>query len=221
VKRIAWKYLIPCLHHLKARFPRFVMPGGYVDRAIAVAGLAFHYLTININGLARYRRRFDEPALDRVIDDAVGMAATSGVLERWRELDYEKYAIGFWAEALYQLAVGSASDRYRALLADAILSLEDLKLGLPPSLLGANVEAVPKAHQVPCPSPVDGRVRIANLSSAHGVEFLAVNTSTEPIRLELAGAGAALASRWRAPSGEALDAASPVIPPRSWAISTA
>jgi hypothetical protein len=221
LKRLAWRHLIPRLHRVKTRFPRLVMPGGYVDRAVPLAGLAFHYLPINIYDLARYRRRFPDPDLGAVIDGAVRMTKTSGVLERWGELNYEKYAIGFWAESLYQLCVDSPEQTLRAWLAEAIMLLEDLRLGVPPSLLGASVEAVSVPHQRPCPSPIDGRVRIANLSSARGVEFLAVNASGEPAALELEGAGAALVPAWRDPAGRLLDAARPVIPARSWAVAAA
>jgi hypothetical protein len=98
--------------------------------------------------------------------------------------------------------------------------LEDLQRGLPPSLLGANVEAVHAAYQRPCPSPLDRPVRLAILSSVRSVEFLPVNTSSEPAPLGLVVAGAALVSKGYDPSGKALDTTRLVIPARSRAVST-
>ena len=175
LKRIGWKYLIPHLHHLKVRFPRFVMPGGYIDRAIPLESWAFHYLTINIMDLLRYKRRFKHKYLDQIIEDAMQCTYHSGVLERWQELDYEKYALGFWAEALYHQCTLNSATKYRKWLAEAILILEKMAMGIPPSLLGSNSEANAYASQVPCPLPGEHNIRVVNLCRENIHEYLVVN----------------------------------------------
>ena len=180
LKRIAWKYVIPNLHRVKARFPRFVMPGGYIDRAIPLKGWAFHYLTVNLMDLVRYGRRFREAGLPAVTDQAFAFTHQSGILLRWAELDYEKYALGFWAEALYQRCLDDDCGDWRAWLVEVALLLEDLGMGLPPSVLGANGEAVAKADRHPCLQTPRLDVRVVNLSMGDRREFLLINCGKEP-----------------------------------------
>jgi hypothetical protein len=197
LKRIAWKYLLPRLPAIKVRYPRLVMPGGYVDRELCVRTWAHHYLTINLMDLARHQRRFPEADQAQVIHDALGYARDSGILARWKELKYEKYALGFWAEALYHLCRLAPDDLgVRRLLADAMLDLSDLGLGLPPSLLGANAEAIPPELQAPCPTPADPTLLIANLGDASRPEWLLVNPGSTPCP---AGPGT-----WRSLAGAAV-----------------
>lgn len=183
LKRIAWKYLIPRLPDIKSRFPRLVMPGGYVDRELCVRTWAHHYLTINLMDLARHQRRFPDPACDTVIRDALRFAAGSGIALRWKELKYEKYALGFWAEALYHVCrLYPEVAEYRGLLAEAMLHLADLGLGLPPSLLGGNSEAVSVAQQMPCPTVNNDGLLVANLGDLSRPELLLVNATRQPCR---------------------------------------
>lgn len=181
VKRITWKYLIPNLYRIKSRYPRLVMPGGYIDRAIPLKGWAFHYLTINIMDLQRYRRRFCDETLSEIIDAAIRFTQHSPVRKRWRELEYEKYALGFWAEALYQRCLQDSDVRHRVWLAEVVQILEDMDMGLPPSLLGSNGEAVPSGLQAATPSPSVAGIRVANLGYAGAREYLLVNTTSEEI----------------------------------------
>ncbi len=60
LKRLTWKYVIPRLPDIKARFPRVVMPGGYIDRELTLRTWAHDYHAINLMDLARYLRRFDD-----------------------------------------------------------------------------------------------------------------------------------------------------------------
>lgn len=183
LKRIAWKYLIPRLPDIKSRFPRLVMPGGYVDRELCVRTWAHHYLTINLMDLARHQRRFPDPACDAVIRDALRFAAGSGIALRWKELKYEKYALGFWAEALYHVCrLYPEVAEYRGLLAEAMLHLADLGLGLPPSLLGGNSEAVAVAQQMPCPAVTNDGLLVANLGDLSRPELLLVNATRQACR---------------------------------------
>jgi hypothetical protein len=181
LKRIAWKYLIPRLPDIKTRFPRLVMPGGYVDRELCVRTWAHHYLTINLMDLARHQRRFPDPECDAVIRGALRFAADSGIALRWKELKYEKYALGFWAEALYHICrLYPEVAEYRGFLAESMLHLADLGLGLPPSLLGGNSEAVAVERQAPCPVVANAALLVANLGDLDRPELLLVNTTREP-----------------------------------------
>jgi hypothetical protein len=217
MKRLASKYLIPNLHRVKTRFPRLVMPGGYVDRAVPLATWAFHYLPINIMDLVRYRRRFPDDDLGTIVEDAVRFTLTSGVLDRWQELAYEKYALGFWAESLYQLCMLSPRVELREWLAGAVLRLEDLDMGPPPSVLGSNCEVVPRAHQLPTPFPEDARLRVVNLAGGGRPEYLLVNTASVAVSATWSGRCMPPPSlSWSGPAGTVLEGAEPVVPPRSW-----
>lgn len=180
LKRLSWKYLIPRLPDIKSRFPRLVMPGGYIDRELSLRTWANDYHAINLMDLARYLRRFDEPVVRKVLQDGLAFTRRSGILERWRELDYQKYALGFWAEALYHVCTVFPNAAYRHWLAEAMLVLEEMQMGQPPSLLGANPEAVPVLLQTPCPEPADQGLRVANLGRRGAPELLVVNAGTAP-----------------------------------------
>lgn len=182
VKRIAWKYLIPILPRLKARWPRLAMPGGYIERELALLLFAHEYLPINLMDLLRYRRRFRDTSLDEVILAGIALVQDCHLTERWLEVKGMKYTVGFWAEALYQACLAWPDARYRALLAEAVLALERAKLGLPPSLLGANSEAVPLHEQVPTPVLDDDRIKVVNLSRSNTMEILLVNCSGVPVQ---------------------------------------
>lgn len=215
LKRLTWKYLIPRLPAIKARLPRLVFPGGYIDRELALQTFAHDYLAINLMDLARYLRRIDDPVVSRVLVRGLSFAHGSGVLERWRELDYQKYALGFWAEALYHACTLFPEAKYRQWLAEAMLVLEDLKMGLPPSLLGANAEAVPVAEQLPCPNATDDRLRVANLGQSGRGEWLVVNAFAASIPLAW-NAAPAESVVWHTSDGTLLPRESLWVPPRGW-----
>jgi hypothetical protein len=181
LKRAGWRWLAPNLHRVKTRYPRFVMPGGYVDRAVSLKGWASSYHAINLMDLVRHQRRFPDAVVGRVISQAVAYAENTGLLERWREVPPERYALGFWAEALYHICSMDASPAPRAALARAVLTLEAEGMGLPPSLLGANSEAIPRAQQRPCPILTDAGLRIVNLCRAGTQELLLVNAGTRAL----------------------------------------
>ncbi len=216
LKRLAWKYLIPLLPRIKARFPRIVMPGGYIDRELSLQGFAHGYLPINLMDLLRYRRRFPEEPLDDVILPALALVEDCRMMERWPEIKGKEYALGFWAEALYQACHVWPEDEYRAWLAQAVVALEKRSLGLPPSLLGANGEAVAPSDQVPTPVLKDACIRVVNLSRKDMVEVILVNCSDETVRphiLRNPPAGIA----WSTGSGKDKTAALPhEIPAGGW-----
>ncbi|MGC4079215.1 MAG: hypothetical protein QM702_19690 [Rubrivivax sp.] len=215
LKRITWQRLIPKLPDVKARWPRFVMPSGYIDRELTLRTWAHDYHAINLMDLARYLRRFPDEALVReVLVAGMDFTRNSGILDRWREMDYQKYALGFWLEALYHACTLFPDPRYRVWLADAILTLEDLRMGLSPSLLGANAEAVAVDQQVPCPVPTDERLRVANIGNRQTPEFLVLNPGSDAVALEWASpAPAGLV--WQHPDGSPC-ASDLLLSPRSW-----
>ena len=141
-KRIGWQVFIPNLYRIKNRFPRLVMPGGYIDRHLGLGSWAFHYHTVNLMDLVRARRRFGGTQFDAAISEAAQFAQASGVRERWKELKYERYALGFWAEALWHLCREFPDHaEYRGWYEEACADLAFMNMGMPPSSLGGNAEA--------------------------------------------------------------------------------
>ena len=55
-KRIGWQVFVPRLPRLKTRFPRLVMPGGYIDRELSLQTWAYDYLAVNLMDLVRAAR---------------------------------------------------------------------------------------------------------------------------------------------------------------------
>lgn len=217
LKRLAWKYLIPMLPRIKAWFPRLVMPSGFIERALSVGAASVRYQPVNLMDLARTRRLFDQTELDPLLAECFRYTHSSGLTARWKELKgKEDDSLGFWAEALYHLALADPDVQVRAWLAEAMLDLEDNQLGLPPSLLGGNAEAVPPGAQRPCPSPRDRRLRIANLSRGEVIEWLVVNPTHEVITLQWQQPPAAVL-HWQAsaaPGASTADASE--VHPRAW-----
>jgi hypothetical protein len=183
IKRIGWKWLAPHFHHLKTAFPRLVMPGGYIDRAISIKGVSDAYQSINLMDLLRYLRRFPNESVTKVTQEALTFTRNSGILERWAEISQKEYALGFWAEALWHACTLFPDACYRTWLAEAMLTLEAKDMGLPPSLLGANAEAIAPSEQHPCPIPVHPSLRVANLSRCVKQEYLVVNPTNAEIEL--------------------------------------
>lgn len=185
LKRVAWKYLIPWLPRIKAWLPRLVMPGGYIERELTMRSFSVRYQPVNLMDLVRTRRLFDEATLDPLLTQCFAFTRDCGITARWKAFKgKEDDALGFWAEALYHLALARSDQFYRAWLAEAMIDLEDNRLGLPPSLLGSNAEAVAPNDQLPCPIPIDARLRVANLSRGDNIELLVVNPTNQPIALE-------------------------------------
>jgi hypothetical protein len=174
IKRLTWKYITPNLYRIKHRFPRFVMPGGLVERHLSPLHFNASYHPVNVMDLARFWRRFPNEDLAEVIDNAVKAVTNSSILEYWAE-SKQQHCLVVWVEALYHLCTLIDEPGYRQYLAEAVMHAEEAGLGLSPSVLGANAEAVNKAQQKPCPSPVDPRLRVVNLSGNGGTEIIVVN----------------------------------------------
>lgn len=218
LKRIAWKYLVPQLPRIKVLFPRLVMPGGFIERDLAQYGLSVRYQPVNLMDLIRTRRLFDEAWVDDLLEECFAFTHDSGIKDRWKEFKCkEDDSLGFWAEALYHLCLAKPDALYRAWLAEVIMDLEDNGLGLSPSLLGANAEAVAPDQQRACPSPANARLRLANLTQGGRVEWLIVNPTDRPISLEWeVEPGEAVV--WRTQDGTmpTFTERHPLIAPRGW-----
>jgi hypothetical protein len=220
IKRIAWKYLIPQLPRIKSWFPRLAMPGGYIDRELTLKTWAHNYQTINLMDLLRFARRFPEDGNLDVVEQGLRFVQDSGIRARWKEIPQSTYALGFWAEALYHACTLRADDKYRHWLVEAMLDLHDLGLGIPPSLLGANAEAIEPPEQAACPLLGDRRLLIANLGRAGNREFLVVNAAHDALPLTW-GTHTTLfvdePPKWYGPGGEPRDFQEiATIPGRSW-----
>lgn len=184
IKRISWQYLIKKLPDIKARFPRLVMPNGYIDRELSLRTWALDYQTINLMDLARHARAFpggfDEPTLDKAME----FTYTSGLIKRYRELTPGKrYSVGFWAEALYHRCLAKNDLKYRQWLAEAMLECHQLDFGIAPSLLGTNGEALGHYSQTDSSDLYTGQLTMANLSCHDRIEIMLVNCSDQEHRL--------------------------------------
>lgn len=184
IKRLAAQYLIKKLPDIKARFPRLVMPNGYIDRELSLRTWAIDYQTINLMDLARHAYSFPQAFDETILDKAMEFTQTSGLIKRYREFDPGKrYSVGFWAEALYYRCLAKPDIKYRQWLAEAMLECHDLGFGMAPSLLGSNGEAVSPPEQCTPPIPDNKGILLANLSKANAKELILVNSSNEIITL--------------------------------------
>ncbi|NMF96726.1 hypothetical protein GPA27_04920 [Aromatoleum toluolicum] len=183
LKRLGWKYLVPRMHRIRIRWPRLVMPNGYIDRAINLAGVSHAYHTVNVWDLLRYQHRFSEEDLRDVIEPALAYTRNGPLLEYWGSLGERGHALVFWVDALWHLCMTSGNAAHRIWLAEAMLQCARAGFGLPPALLGTNTEVVPVSERRACPSPVDSQLRIANLGRSYRDEILIINPTTRDIPL--------------------------------------
>lgn len=221
LKRLAWQRLIPLLPRIKARFPRLVMPGGFIDRDLCLCTWAPDYHAVNLMDLARYLRHFDDATVRRVLIESLDFTHATGLVNRWMEMGYRRYAVGFWVEALCHVCqLMPEESKYRQWLVEAVLLLEDAGMGLPPSVLGANSEALPAHRQMPCPEPADMGLRLVNLGHREVPELLVVNTGKTTRKLEWNHPPVA-AIRWQDAGRRPLPDAVPHVPARGWLWGTA
>lgn len=222
LKRVAWKYLIPRLPALKSRWPRLQMPNGYIDRELSLKTWAFDYHSINIMDLLRHHRRFGDKQSMAAALDGIRFAQRISLPERLAEVKGREYSLGFWVEALYHWCTLSDEFDARRALAGAMLKLVETGLGIPPSLLGANSEAVTPAAQIACPVPTDARLRVGNLCRDGTREILVVNPSSESVKLAwLQGGDAAENLTWIGSAGDVQIGADLTVPARGFLSGTA
>jgi hypothetical protein len=184
IKRFAWQYLIKKMPDIKTRFPRLVMPNGYIDRELSLRTWAVAYQTINLMDLSRHAYSFPQAFDESILDKAMEFTQTSGLIKRYREFSPDnRYSAGFWSEALYYRCLTKPDMKYRQWLAEAMLECNDLGFGMAPSLLGSNGEAILPAEQYTLPIPDNKEILLANLSKANAIELLLVNSSNETVIL--------------------------------------
>jgi hypothetical protein len=182
IKRFAGKYLIKRLPDIKSRFPRLVMPNGYIDRQMSLRVWAIDYQTINLMDLARHAYSFPQAFDEAILDKAIEFTQTSGLIKRYRDLSPNiRYSVGFWSEALYYRCLAKPDMKYRQWLAEAMLECHDLKFGMSPSLSGTNSEAIPFNQQVSAPLMLNPELLMANLSYSQNKELILVNTSEKTV----------------------------------------
>lgn len=220
-KRLVWMYLLPNLYRLKRLSPRIVMPGGYIDRHLAPLHFDAKYHAVNVMDLVRLWRRFPDEPLRSVIDGGIAfvMGDEQSTLRWWSEGKPRQFSIVVFGEALYHLCMLRPDPVYRKHLAEVLLLVDDLGLGLPPSVLGGNAEITPAARQRACPSPADPRLLAVNLCEVGRTEILVVNPSDEPV--ELAWEGTAPESiSWTSSDDQTVTGQPepPLIPRRGWLV---
>ena len=183
-KRIGWQVFIPRLPRLKTRFPRLVMPSGYIDRELSLQTWAYDYLAVNLMDLVRVARGPRRAAFMPYIDGILDFCARIGIVRRWLEHKGRAYAMGFYAESLVLLSLAAPRPAIDAMLADALQLCVRHGLGMPPSLNGGNAEAQTAHHRVPQPAYSD--ILVANLSRAERAGCLVVNAGQHAIKLDTA-----------------------------------
>jgi hypothetical protein len=185
IRRLADRMLLPNLWRIKHRWPRIVMPGGFIDRHLGPLQFSPKYHPINIMDLVRLWRCFPDEPLSDVIDDAVRFVTDreGATLRWWTESRPRRFAIGAFGEALVQLCTLRPNAAYRHHLARVLMLDADLQQGLPPSLHGGNAEIVPRARQLPCPSAEHPALLVANLGTRERPELLVINPTKTALDL--------------------------------------
>jgi hypothetical protein len=218
IKRIAADYLIKKLPDIKARFPRLVMPNGYIDRELSLRTWALDYQTINLMDLARYARAFPGEFNEDILDKAMAFTHDIGLIQRYRELaPGKRYATGFWVEALYHRCLAKGDVKYRQWLAEAMLECHDLSFGMAPSLLGTNSEAIPFAQQNFYPEPSNPELNIAVLSRPQGFELLIVNHAQHSVKINWEREPE-ISINWCDAAQQPISDVALQIPPRQWVL---
>lgn len=217
IKRLTWKYLTPNLFRIKNIYPRLVMPSGFIERHLGMGHYDISYHPINVLDLARLWRCFPDEDLDKILDNAVKVVANSNIMEYWAEYKPRNKSLAEMVDALYHLCTLKKDFSYRQLLAKGILIIEEWKIGLPPSFLGGDPEAIKISQRIPCPSPTDSRLRIVNLCYADKVEIIVINATSSSLGLEWEENKIELLS-WCNENGEVIknDGGSLHIPANSW-----
>lgn len=218
VKRLANRFLLPNLWRLKHRWPRIVMPGGFIDRHLGPLQFSPKYHPINMMDLVRLWRCFPDERLGPVIDDAVRfvMERDRATLRWWTEARPRRFAIGAFGEALVHLCALRPDAAYRQYLAQVLMVDADFQQGLPPSLHGGNAEIVPRALQLPCPSAVHPALLVANLGDRERPELPVVNPTKAALELRWQTAPP-IGLTWMAHAeGAAKPSDGTIVPARGW-----
>ncbi len=221
LKRLTWMYLTPRLYQVKHRFPRFVMPRGFIDRHISMLHFDAKYHAVNFLDLVRLWRRFPQEDLVGVVDAAIQfvMENNESILRWWGERQPSQFAIVVFAEGLYQLCLLNEDFELRSYLATVLMYLDDLRIGFPPSLFGGNGEILKTTEQTPCPLPTNPKLLIANLGKIKQRQILVINPTKKELELNWES-DVDLHLFWTSSNGvSSNDRRSSVwVPPRGWVL---
>jgi hypothetical protein len=181
LKRLGWKYVIPRWHLIRRRFPRLLMPAGYIERSLGQADFVHRYHGVHLMDferlLASKSVNAADPQWTTISDGLVDFGVRSRVSLHWKESAASKDSLAFWAEGLYRRCLRTHASRDHALLASAVLDLHDAGLGLPPALLGINAEARAAGMATATPSAAYAHLHVINLCDRDGPCFMVVNTA--------------------------------------------
>ena len=193
------------------------MPNGFIERHLGMGHYDISYHPINVLDLARLWRCFPDEDLDKILDNAVKVVSNSNIMEYWAEFKPRNKSLVEMVDVLYHLCTLKKDFSYRQFLAKGILIIEKWKIGLPPSVLGGDPEAIKISQRIPCPSPTDSRLRIVNLCFADKTEIMAINATSSSLHLEWEENKIELHA-WCNENGEAIKntGESLRIPPNSW-----
>jgi hypothetical protein len=197
-KRLGWQVFVPRLPRLKTRYPRLVMPGGYIDRELSLQVWAYDYLAVNLMDLVRAARGAHFAHFAPYIRGVLSCCERTEIPQRWLEQKGRAYSVGFYAEALYLLSLREPGPELDGMLAEALILCVRQRLGLPPSVLGGNAEAQVGGGKTPSPTRAD--IVVANLSHGDSAACLVVNAGESAIKLE--DALSAVPDDWDIPATE-------------------
>lgn len=217
IKRLTWKYITPNLYRIKNIYPRLVMPGGFIERHLGMGHYDISYHPINILDLARLWRCFPEEDLEQILAGALKAVSNCSILDYWVERESRHKSLVEWVDALYHLCTLKKDASYRQLLAEGVIKIEENDIGLPPSLLGGDPEAVKFSQRIPTPSPSEPRLRVANLSCDNHMELLVINATSNSLELVWEG-NKDHAISWSDADGQPVISNSQQVhvPPRGW-----
>ncbi|HRP94663.1 MAG TPA: hypothetical protein PL143_00295 [Rhodocyclaceae bacterium] len=185
LRRLASRHLLPNLWRLKHRWPRIVMPGGFIDRHLGPLQFSPNYHCVNVLDLVRLWRHFPDEQLEDVVAGGIefAMGRDHATLRWWQETQSRRFAIGVLGEALVHLCALRPEAAYRHHLVQVLLAGVDLQLGLPPSLHGGNAEIAAADRQTGCPSAHDRQLWVVNLGTREHTELLVVNPAQQALEL--------------------------------------
>jgi len=219
VRRFVAPWLQKRMHLIRTHYPRLFMPNGYVDRGVSIQGVALAYHSINLMDLLRLRRRSPNSVKNHCLRKALAFGQRCAQQDYWASHPAREYALGFWVEALWHACTMFDDLVYREWLAEGMIKLERSGMGLPPSLLGANGEALEFEAQHAPPVPADPRLRVANLARKDVLEWVVVNPAEESIALTWV-TPPPLPPEWRSRTG-ARQHGPAALPPGEWLIFSA
>jgi hypothetical protein len=172
--------------------------------------------------LTRMQLCYPEECLADIIDDAVKAIIDSSITRYWAEVkpgNRQQFALVVWIEALCNLCMLSRDFSYRRYIAEAAICAIENDIGLPPVVLGSNPEAVKICSWIPCPSPIDSRLHVINLSCKGQIEVIVVNCSDSDVKLHWQGDHRYDMS-WKDADGQRVDTSESVfsVSPRRWLV---